>query len=53
MKDTDPVKKAIYQELYRAFLQPLRDIEGVCYPDYLQTSDDDSDDGEDGEDDYF
>ncbi len=56
MKDTDPVKKAIYQELYRAFLQPLRDIEGVCYPDYLQTSDDDSDDEddcEDGEDDYF
>ena len=39
MNDPDPVKKAIYQELYSAFLKPLRDNNmGVLYPDDLQIS---------------
>ncbi|NTW20015.1 MAG: hypothetical protein HGA42_10595, partial [Nostocales cyanobacterium W4_Combined_metabat2_030] len=48
MNDPDPVKKAIYQELYNAFLKPLRKIEGVFYPDELQQiSDEDLDDDSD------
>lgn len=31
----DPVIREIYQELYGAFLTPLRRIEGVIYPNYL------------------
>lgn len=51
MNDPDPVKKAIYQELYSAFLKPLRDNNmGVLYPDDLQISDDDLDDDSEGDD---
>jgi pPIWI RE three-gene island domain Z len=43
----DPIKREIYQELYTAFLEPLRKIEGVIYPkdlrlpEQLSTDDDD------------
>jgi len=49
MKDPDPVKKAIYQELYSAFLKPLRGIKEV-YPDDLQISYDDLEDDADADD---
>lgn len=32
----DPVSREIYQDLYGAFLDPLRRIEGVEYPEYLR-----------------
>ena len=31
----DPVNRAIYQELYGAFLEPLREISGINYPKKL------------------
>jgi hypothetical protein len=33
----DPVIRGIYQELYGAFLTPLRRIEGVIYPESLRS----------------
>lgn len=35
----DPVVREIYQELYGAFLTPLRRIKGVVYPKYLTSKD--------------
>jgi len=36
----DPVDRSIYQELYSAFLEPLREISGVNYPRELQHTSD-------------
>ncbi|KKD39964.1 MAG: hypothetical protein WAN66_20505 [Limnoraphis robusta] len=50
VKHSDPVIREIYQELYGAFLDPLRRVEGVVYPEDLRNSEDVTDD-EDGFDD--
>ncbi|NER48104.1 MAG: hypothetical protein F6J92_15665 [Symploca sp. SIO1A3] len=34
----DPVIRAIYQELYGAFLEPLQCVEGIIYPKELRSS---------------
>jgi hypothetical protein len=47
----DPVIREIYQELYGAFLAPLKRIEGVIYPDELANSQDLTDE-EDGFNDF-
>jgi len=47
----DPVIREIYQELYGAFLTPMRHIKGVTYPDELSLSLKSSDE-EDGFDDF-
>ncbi|MCT7992568.1 hypothetical protein [Laspinema olomoucense] len=47
----DPVTRQIYQELYGAFLEPLRRIEGVVYPASLRSSVDFADE-EDGFDEF-
>jgi hypothetical protein len=46
----DPVIREVYQELYMAFLRPLREIERVIFPDELRRSCDSlyQDDGFDG-----
>jgi hypothetical protein len=31
----DPAKRQIYQELYGAFLAPLRRVEGVVFPESM------------------
>jgi len=36
----DPAIRAIYKELYMAFLEPLRRVDRVIYPEDLQTIDD-------------
>jgi hypothetical protein len=36
----DPAIRAIYRELYMAFLEPLRRVDRVIYPEDLQTIDD-------------
>lgn len=43
----DPAKRDVYQELYGAFLEPLRRVEGVVFPDSMSTpaGNDYSDDG--------
>ena len=38
VKHSDPVIREIYQELYGAFLDPLRRVEGVVYPEDLRNS---------------
>jgi pPIWI RE three-gene island domain Z len=38
MQHSDPVIRAIYHELYSAFLEPLQRIQGVVYPDDLRPS---------------
>ncbi|MEG4008226.1 hypothetical protein QUA41_28250 [Microcoleus sp. Pol11C1] len=38
LKHPDPVIREIYQELYWAFLDPLRRIDGVVYPPSLRNS---------------
>jgi hypothetical protein len=43
---SDPVIRAIYQELYGAFLDPLQRVEGVVYPKNLRSSDELTDDGD-------
>lgn len=50
VKHSDPVIREIYQELYGAFLDPLRRVDGVVYPEDLRNSEDVTDD-EDGFDD--
>lgn len=35
VNDPDPVTRAIYQELYNAFLEPLKQVSGVIYPEEL------------------
>ncbi|MBS9393607.1 MAG: hypothetical protein HEQ30_10795 [Dolichospermum sp. OL01] len=40
----DPIKREIYQELYGAFLKPLKRVVGVIYPHDLRSFDDDEDD---------
>lgn len=40
----DTIKREIYQELYGAFLQPLKKVSGVKYSDDLRSSDDEDDD---------
>jgi hypothetical protein len=36
----DPVVRAIYEELYLAFLEPLREVERVAFPEELRAFDD-------------
>lgn len=50
VKHSNPVIREIYQELYDAFLDPLRRVDGVVYPEDLRNSEDVTDD-EDGFDD--
>ena len=50
VKHSNPVIREIYQELYGAFLDPLRRVEGLVYPENLRNSEDVTDD-EDGFDD--
>jgi hypothetical protein len=47
----DPVIREIYQELYGAFLEPLRDVKGVVYPKELRSAEETLDDFDDDFDD--
>ena len=38
VNNPDPVIRAVYRELYDAFLDPLRRIEGVIYPEEMRSS---------------
>jgi hypothetical protein len=40
VSDPDPAVRAIYEELYLAFLKPLREVARVNYPEELRTVDD-------------
>ncbi|MEH2203319.1 MAG: hypothetical protein V7K53_04435 [Nostoc sp.] len=42
----DPVIREIYQELYGAFLKPLQHIQGVIYPDELNSLEESTDEDE-------
>ncbi|WP_449420368.1 pPIWI_RE_Z domain-containing protein [Phormidium nigroviride] len=50
VKHSDPVIREIYQELYGAFLDPLRRVEGVVYPEDLRNSEDVTDEEDDFDD---
>lgn len=42
----DPVIREIYQELYGTFLKPLQHIQGVIYPDELNSLEESTDEDE-------
>jgi hypothetical protein len=46
----DPVNRAIYRELYESFLEPLRQIEGVNYPEEMRAAQDNKTEEENEED---
>ncbi|MFY7804696.1 MAG: hypothetical protein ACOVQ7_14845 [Limnoraphis robusta] len=53
VKHSDPVIREIYQELYGAFLDPLRRVEGVVYPENLRNSEDVTDEEDNFDDSPF